>query len=176
MRQLEQMEEYEERFSLVSERIEQLGQDAEMVEPFASYFREVAAFLCLVKKSYTCIVENTYETFSLEQRQQMHDALYDRLRPEVYDESYLNPAYAQSILGRIGWYAEYVVCRPFVGDTKCIRRPPGFTLYLERIICRNARIFRGRDTGAGRRAGCLFGRLKAVDCRKCERCNLLVLP
>ena len=27
MRQLEQMEEYEERFSLVSERIEQLGQD-----------------------------------------------------------------------------------------------------------------------------------------------------
>ena len=35
MRQLEQMEEYEERFSLVSERIEQLGQDAEMVEPFA---------------------------------------------------------------------------------------------------------------------------------------------
>lgn len=100
MRQLEQMEEYEERFSLVSERIEQLGQDAEMVEPFASYFREVAAFLCLVKKSYACIVENTYETFSLEQRQQMHDALYGRLRPEVYDESYLNPAYAQSILGK----------------------------------------------------------------------------
>ena len=56
MRQLEQMEEYEERFSLVSERIEQLEQDAEIVEPFASYFREVAAFLSLVKKSYECSI------------------------------------------------------------------------------------------------------------------------
>ena len=100
MRQLEQMEEYEERFSLVSERIEQLEQDAEIVEPFASYFREVAAFLSLVKKSYACIAEKIYETYALEQRQQMHDALYDRLRPEVYDESYLNPAYAQRILGK----------------------------------------------------------------------------
>ncbi len=50
MRQLERQEEYEERFALVSERVDQLKEDAEVPDPFASYFKEVAAFLGLVKR------------------------------------------------------------------------------------------------------------------------------
>ncbi len=42
MRQLERQEEYEERFALVSERVDQLKEDAEVPDPFASYFKEVA--------------------------------------------------------------------------------------------------------------------------------------
>ena len=51
MRQLERQEEYEERLALVSERVDQLKEDAEVPDPFASYFKEVAAFLGLVKKT-----------------------------------------------------------------------------------------------------------------------------
>ena len=39
MRQLERQEEYEERFALVSERVDQLKEDAEVPDPFASYFK-----------------------------------------------------------------------------------------------------------------------------------------
>ena len=99
MRQLERQEEYEERFALVSERVDQLKEDAEVPDPFASYFKEVAAFLGLVKKTYVCVAEGAYERLSLEERQKIHADLYGRLEPAVYEASYLNPEYAEETLG-----------------------------------------------------------------------------
>lgn len=68
MRQLERQEEYEERFALVSERVDQLKEDAEVPDPFASYFKEVAAFLGLVKKTYVCVAEGAYEMHFLKRK------------------------------------------------------------------------------------------------------------
>lgn len=88
-----------ERFSLVAERVAGIAKEAETIEPYASYFKETAAFLGELAGLYEREAQGTPGTEHIEECGKINHALYEDILPEAYAHSYANPAYAVCVLG-----------------------------------------------------------------------------
>lgn len=89
----------EERLLLVRERLEEIIKKAEIGEPFASYFAEVAAYLL---KQYEVEMEaesGKVSQWTIAEGKAKNDALYAPFEEQAYASSYANPAYAVQMLG-----------------------------------------------------------------------------
>ena len=89
----------EERYPLVMERIERIGEEETVPQPYRDYFRQVALFLQRLRKEEAEITEGKANTRTLEEWQQVNRGLYEEILPANYEKSYANPAYAVKVLG-----------------------------------------------------------------------------
>ncbi len=92
-------EEVKERFALVMERLEQIGTEETVEEPFRAYFRQAAMHLCRLGRLEEEIYGGGWENRSLKDWKQQNQALYQEITPKYYNSSYGNPAYATAQLG-----------------------------------------------------------------------------
>lgn len=96
---LEPNELAKERFGLMEERVAEIRTKAEVMEPFAAYFEQTAAFLLELAKVYRQADANELMERSMEECEQCNRKLYADIFPEAYEKSYANPAYAVAELG-----------------------------------------------------------------------------
>ncbi len=94
------MEEYLERYELMRERMAELAVEAELPVPFASYFNTVAGFYQRLCAATDCIADGFLDLASEEALKSLQDGLYSFQAVEGYEESYLNPSFAVSQLGK----------------------------------------------------------------------------
>lgn len=83
----------------MEERVAEIRTKAEVVEPFATYFEQTAAFLLELAKVYRKADANELMERSMEECEQCNQRLYADIFPEAYEKSYANPAYAVAELG-----------------------------------------------------------------------------
>lgn len=88
-----------ERFSLMTERIADIAEHADIAEPFADYFKEEARFLLALADVCTQEETGKFTDLSIGQWERMNTLLYADVVPEGYETSYLNPKYAAAALG-----------------------------------------------------------------------------
>ena len=93
---MEDLELLMERHGIVSQRIREIAQKAEVPEPFDAFFRTEAAFLCDALDAWP-ISEKT-----LEELEAMDEVLYGDLAGDRYAASFGNPAYSVKIFGDYG--------------------------------------------------------------------------
>ena len=91
--------EVEERFPLVMERLELLGEEETVPQPYRDYFRQVAAFLSGLGRLAMETASRDWEAMGLDELKQENHALYQDILPENYGKSYGNPEYAVQLLG-----------------------------------------------------------------------------
>ena len=94
------IEEYEERYDLMKERVAEISKDAGFPSPFNEYFMEVATFIEDAMKLYQQAEDDTLEQRSLGELQELQTRFWGALQPENYKSSFLNPAYAVDKLGK----------------------------------------------------------------------------
>lgn len=92
-------EEVEERFPLVIGRLEQIGQEETVRQPYRAYFRHAAAHLLRLAKVEREVTSGEWEEKSLEELKQENQSLYQEVLPEHYADSFANPEYACKELG-----------------------------------------------------------------------------
>lgn len=90
----------EERFLLAEERIREIKKETGMPEAFQKYFHKMADFLLLMTDTYRYAAEGKLYLASLEELKEKNHKLYEDILPENYDESYGNPSYSVSQLGK----------------------------------------------------------------------------
>lgn len=90
---------YQERFLLASERIQEIPKELTASSFAADFFRQVTSFLSMILDTYENISEGNLASMSLEELQQQNHDLYADILPEHYANSYANPDYAVSVLG-----------------------------------------------------------------------------
>lgn len=95
----QEKEEYQERFLLAANRIQQIPDEISQLTFAADYFYQTASFLSKILDTYKNITDGTLFTLSLPQLQQQNYDLYEDILPEHYAESYANPDYAVAKLG-----------------------------------------------------------------------------
>ncbi len=83
----------QERLALAKERIEEMGKEALQQAPFSAYFKEVARFLKTATAPFV-LEENAFAACKVH-----NETLYAPLAPDVYETSFLNPAFACAQLG-----------------------------------------------------------------------------
>lgn len=89
---------YQERYDLMRERVTEIAAEPELPAPYGAYFLEVAQFVQQIFDVYEVLARGE-EGRTLTELQQRHDTFYGRLAEDVYEHSYLNPAYAVAELG-----------------------------------------------------------------------------
>lgn len=92
----------EERYALAAERMADIAKsqsDTAVKEPYAAYFRKVAAFIQLLTKEYAWVADGSMKTAAMAELQKHNHCLYADILPENYAASYANPAYAAEKLG-----------------------------------------------------------------------------
>ncbi len=92
-------EKVKERFPLVMERLEKIGKEETIQQPYRNYFRQVAAFLRNLGTIEYEVTSGKWEKKSLEELKEENNALYKEILPENYKNSYGNPEYAVKQLG-----------------------------------------------------------------------------
>ncbi|MCM1057369.1 MAG: aminopeptidase [Firmicutes bacterium] len=90
----------EERYELAVERIRSIPAERLGREELKRYFDSVAAFLLLLNDTRSFLAEGGLEKAPLEELQRRNHELYEDVLPAHYEESYGNPAYAVSRLGK----------------------------------------------------------------------------
>lgn len=88
-----------ERFSLMTERIADIAEHADIAEPFADYFKKEARFLLALADVCTQEETGKFADLSIGQWERMNTLLYADVVPEGYETSYMNPKYAAAALG-----------------------------------------------------------------------------
>lgn len=83
----------------MEERIAEIRTKAEVMEPFAVYFEQTAAFLLELAQIYHKAEANELADRSMEECELCNRVLYGDIMPEAYEQSYANPAYAVAELG-----------------------------------------------------------------------------
>lgn len=89
----------QERFELSIEKIKQIKEECCVEESFKDYFEKVAAFIMLIDEYYTFVSEDGLNTASLETLRDWNYRLYQDILPAQYENSYAEPAYAETKLG-----------------------------------------------------------------------------
>jgi leucyl aminopeptidase (aminopeptidase T) len=107
----------EERYSLVTERIREVGSDTFEKAELKAYFDSVAAFLQLCDRERSFLKEGGLKEASVEELAAHNHALYADILPDHYEESYANPAFAVHKLGGYGQVlsAIYAKMREIIG-------------------------------------------------------------
>ena len=95
----EQEDLIKERFSLVSERVASIHENPEVAETWLIYFHKEAGFLEQLQRIYEMQQMGCLKHRSLQQCMEDQEFFYRDIRPENYEESYLNPEYAAEQLG-----------------------------------------------------------------------------
>lgn len=93
---IREYEVYEERFALVRDRMQDFLQEGEIKCEFRAYFASVADFLTNVAEVYDLVKSGAYERLPLEKKKELHDKLYANLAKDIYEKSFLSPAYLAS--------------------------------------------------------------------------------
>lgn len=98
----EENEEVLERYELVRERVADIAaeQESTVASKYREYFQRVAEFAKLLTAAADKVQNKTLRKQSLEELQQMNQALYEDILPEHYENSYANPTYAVKKLGK----------------------------------------------------------------------------
>ena len=90
----------EERLTLVREKLKVLaGEENRAAQPFRDYFMKTAEFLLLLHRLYDR-TEAEIAAVSMEELQQINQALYGDIEPAHYGESNGNPSYAAKVYGQ----------------------------------------------------------------------------
>ena len=97
----EQKEFLQERYCLAMERIHGIGTDETVPAPFISYFRKMAEFLLQMETLKQKIDSGETADYSMDQWEELNQALYFDILPKQYETSYGNPAYAVAQLGEV---------------------------------------------------------------------------
>lgn len=95
-------EEVEERFPLAMGRLEQIGTEETVPQPYRAYFRQAASFLLRLAKLEQEISSGEWEKKSLGELKQENMSLYREVLPEHYGSSYASPEHAGKELGQYG--------------------------------------------------------------------------
>lgn len=95
-----------ERYGLAKERILEIRSEDVVKEPYADYFKKMAAFLAELFTVKELCEEGLYEKQSLKELEAWNKRLYEDILPENYGESYGNPAYGAARLGEA--YGRYL--------------------------------------------------------------------
>ncbi len=90
----------EERYGLALERIRSILGESLGREELKRYFDSVAAFLLLLDDTRNFLAEGGLEKAPLDELERRNHELYEDVLPAHYEESYGNPAYAVSRLGK----------------------------------------------------------------------------
>lgn len=85
----------EERWRLSIDRLEEIKADTQLNEPFGSYFRQVASFLLDLGVLYEKALQKEAVW-----NKETNEKLYGELQEESYVNSFANPSYAVSKLGK----------------------------------------------------------------------------
>ncbi len=99
----ERMQELRERSELAEKRLAEILDDLDagrtgLPEEYASFFRRAAGQLC--KLNAICVAGKKRKERTLEELRMMNRELYAEVLPENYGESFANPVYAVSRMGR----------------------------------------------------------------------------
>lgn len=89
-----------ERYDLMIERISRTSSEKLTKEKYQDYFDKAAAFILKVAEIYEKKKAGSLMNRSLEECKAQQEELYRHIRPEYYETSYANPAYAVSVLGK----------------------------------------------------------------------------
>lgn len=93
-------EDIRERYALVAERISAIKGESTVPEAYRDYFLKAVDYIAFVNSILKLVEEGRYRDLSLEELKQINDRLYEDIRPENYEHSYANPAYAVKQLGQ----------------------------------------------------------------------------
>lgn len=88
-----------ERLELYRERIGTMLQEETVKEPYLDYFRRTAEFVLKMYQVSETIAGGKDREMSLEELQTWNESLYEDVAGAAYEQSYANPAYAQTKLG-----------------------------------------------------------------------------
>lgn len=88
-----------ERFLLAYERLLQIETEQVVGEPFASYFKHTAKYLCKLCECYTEIEKGTYFQNPTEKLAKDNAFFYAEQKAGAYEHSYLSPDFAKEVLG-----------------------------------------------------------------------------
>lgn len=89
-----------ERYDLMIERISRISSEKLTAEKYQDYFDKAAAFILKVAEIYEKKKAGSLMNRSLEECKADQEELYRHIKPEHYDTSYGNPAYAVSVFGK----------------------------------------------------------------------------
>lgn len=93
-------EEIRERYDLSMERIKAIIREQAVKEPVRDYFLKVAGFIMQIKDLTDLAEKDRLGQMSLEELKKLNQELYADVVPENYENSYANPGYAVSRLGK----------------------------------------------------------------------------
>ncbi len=88
-----------ERYELVSERISTIKDDKDLPENLQNYFNQVSDFISALEPIMDKALKGTISERSLEECKADHDRIFSIYNKEVYENSFLCPAYAVKELG-----------------------------------------------------------------------------
>lgn len=89
----------EERFELATGRIREIKNENAVEERFLSFFIKTADEILMFAENYLFIKEGGLEKASLSELKKKNEELFSDIKPENYNVSYTNPAYAVACLG-----------------------------------------------------------------------------
>lgn len=88
-----------ERYELSKERLQTVGVEETVKEPYRNYFKKMASFLLMLADIREKVADRNWENVAMEMLSEENGRLYEDILPENYETSYANPAYAQITLG-----------------------------------------------------------------------------
>ncbi|PWJ51480.1 aminopeptidase [Faecalicatena contorta] len=98
--QTEKNEQCRERHELAIERIRLIAAEEAVGAAFCPFFRKTAEFLLLLETMRGKVEGGEWETFTMEEMQELNQALYADILGVQYATSYANPSYAVKMLGQ----------------------------------------------------------------------------
>ncbi len=90
-----------ERYVLAMERVHRICEEETVPAPFCIFFRKTAQFLVQMEDLKRRIDSGETAAYTLEQWEELNEALYHDILPAQYGESFGNPAYAVAQLGEV---------------------------------------------------------------------------
>ena len=90
----------EERFELITDRLNTLNIGEEIQKEYVPYFEEVFGFVDKVLKTYEFVKSGEIYEASMEVLQEKNRQLFSDILPENYENSYYNPAYSVEKYGK----------------------------------------------------------------------------
>ena len=126
-----------ERFELAMLRCTQIQKEDKGLMEYQPFFCRVAEFICMCTQRFLWLEEGGEASATIEELQEMNEALYRDILKENYNESYANPAYAVSVFGEeMGrlcsvLYTEMRSLIPFVYERNLTEMTIRMELFLE---------------------------------------------
>ncbi len=139
----------DERYDLVLERINGFFEENELDEGYMDLFSTMAELTQSIDAVIKMVEDDTLDKRSLEDCIADANDLYGRFNKDIYEESFLNPAYAKKVLGdEMGGllsllYADYTSCIPMAFEG----RKDYVTIYMELLVMVYGLIIMDKEDG-----------------------------